>query len=187
MNETLKPCPFCGHVGVSRHPVPNTHCNLWFLQCEKCHAQGPRVKKTDPHMEAWNRRDDSTLATLRALRSAVEAAPHAMGCGIYRGGTLSAELGKCTCWRSRALALSAQEPASAWRAMDSAPKDGTFVLLYIPCGNEAPAAIRTGGFFHGKWLPSPPDGDEWYWTKPTHWQPLPPPPALAPTEGEGAK
>ena len=65
-----------------------------------------------------------------------------------------------------------------WRTIDSAPKDGEFVLLYSPDAGD-------GEPFIARWLPDPefPDGGAW-WEKPdnypfpvdadpSHWMPLP--------------
>src|SRR6185369_14959711 len=71
-----------------------------------------------------------------------------------------------------------------WRSMDSAPKDGTIVLLgavgkptvighwEIETGEVLIAADKPywHPFDHSRW------DYESEWFEPTHWQPLPPPP-----------
>jgi hypothetical protein len=78
-----------------------------------------------------------------------------------------------------------------WQLIESAPKDGTFVLLHVPEGLETgvvtvgaysrfePRDDETGRFKRGNW-------DGWLgmdadimssWCEPTHWQPLPAPPS----------
>ena len=82
----------------------------------------------------------------------------------------------------------AGERAEAWLPIESAPRDGSRVLLYC----------AWNGVVRGKW-----ESDKYgkpprpYWTndceytfgklatrkdQPTHWQPLPPPPALGSEE-----
>lgn len=59
---------------------------------------------------------------------------------------------------------------SKWQPIDTAPKDGTEILVYIP--------RRRGAIYAGA---SNPSGHQW-WSKnlgaikPTHWLPLPEPP-----------
>lgn len=69
---------------------------------------------------------------------------------------------------------------SYWRPIETAPKDGTWVLLFSKvddCGFDWYAewcpSIRTGRYYE----------DHWFYCeeysigeKPTHWMPLPPPP-----------
>ena len=57
-----------------------------------------------------------------------------------------------------------------WRPIDTAPKDGTTVLV----ANDK--YVAEGSFFTGYWSWGMPIADE---IQPTHWMPLPPPP----TEG----
>lgn len=69
---------------------------------------------------------------------------------------------------------------SGWRTIDSAPKDGTHILLYQPsCG-------QFEGWWHDAW----PRACEEYWMdyadsepEPTHWQPLP----SAPSDRRGGR
>lgn len=70
---------------------------------------------------------------------------------------------------------------SGWRPIETAPKDGTAILLY--CDDHVSAEF---GSVIGFW--SEDDGGDWYaseahssplfWAsdRPTHWQPLPEPP-----------
>lgn len=53
---------------------------------------------------------------------------------------------------------------SAWRPIETAPKDGKEILLRLidGCGVAA-------GYWHGGWR----SGENIKWTAPTHWQPLP--------------
>lgn len=67
--------------------------------------------------------------------------------------------------------------SNGWRPIETAPTDGTFVLLWPGNGwanHRAPTA--------GHRAPSLMDGKSKWWDdegqeiSPTHWQPLPPPP-----------
>ncbi len=62
--------------------------------------------------------------------------------------------------------------ADEWQPINTAPKDGTTILGYWCNGEMSPGSICDG-----EWVP------EWEqdqpWSMPTHWMPLPPPPAAA--------
>jgi hypothetical protein len=80
-----------------------------------------------------------------------------------------------------------------WQPIETAPKDGRFVLLHVPKGLESgvitvgaywksDARGETGRFLKGHW-------DGWLgmdadivssWCHPTHWMPLPAPPSPTP-------
>lgn len=72
-----------------------------------------------------------------------------------------------------------------WQKIDSAPRDGTFVLLFSPDADPERCV------FVGQWFDheSYPDGGAWWSDResdsfpidadPSHWQPLPDPPRSA--------
>lgn len=65
--------------------------------------------------------------------------------------------------------------SNGWRPIETAPKDGTAVLLYADSW-ELTWGIQAGRFYDGEWMcwgGAVPENDE---DGPTHWQPLPPPP-----------
>ena len=71
-----------------------------------------------------------------------------------------------------------------WFDISTAPKDGSGVIL-IDMGAQQPEA-GVGWYAFDIWTAIDPDGEpvfdeEFYrsmiWLSPTHWQPLPPPPA----------
>jgi len=102
--------------------------------------------------------DVENAATLVACRTAADAALAA--CGYAE---MQAEIE-----RLRALV--------EWRPIETAPKDGTFLLLFDPHNDRT----ITVGFWSTQGL-----GPEWarwvsipgaFGRKPTHWLPLPPPP-----------
>jgi hypothetical protein len=70
---------------------------------------------------------------------------------------------------------------SEWKPIESAPKDGTLILLYCP--DDEPCIV-VGNYYRDEEM----DGEWWLYAdelltdacpegaKPTHWMPLPPPP-----------
>jgi len=64
---------------------------------------------------------------------------------------------------------------SEWRQIETAPKDGTRILLW-PMGNKHSRHVRSG-YWHQPANPEAPG----FWMpgagRPTHWQPLPEPPS----------
>ena len=71
-----------------------------------------------------------------------------------------------------------------WKTIDSAPRDGTRVDLWVPgIGRVTDAAWQKAdhvplyGWHHQAWYDPewPEDGREW--VEPTHWMPIPEPPA----------
>jgi hypothetical protein len=79
-----------------------------------------------------------------------------------------------------------QPPGAAWRPIATAPKDGTWVLLYQADGLTMPVSMgnyyreeergESGRFLSGGWLLFEVDGLPSYGA-PTHWMPLPDPPS----------
>ena len=67
-----------------------------------------------------------------------------------------------------------------WQPIETAPRDGTYVLLYWPRGDGIHETVVEGHFYTAR------DGDEFWWavsrledrTDPTHWLPLPAPPKV---------
>jgi hypothetical protein len=73
---------------------------------------------------------------------------------------------------------------SGWQAIETAPKDGTAVLVYQKI-DSAHWLITPAYFAGGHWLiVCFHDGNVEYEIAPTHWQPLPAPPA--PNQGEAS-
>ncbi|MDE2202701.1 MAG: DUF551 domain-containing protein [Burkholderiaceae bacterium] len=90
----------------------------------------------------------------------------------------------CNAWPGSSPAVAPVAPVAGWQPIETAPKDGTAILL----GSR-------GGAWIGKWLPVYVSGyrpdNPWSslmlnhdhmgekWCKPTHWMPLPAAPGLA--------
>lgn len=70
---------------------------------------------------------------------------------------------------------------AAWKSIESAPKDGTAVLLYFPDGYWADDRNIAIGFWGigGGWYDSESASTSMtaFGSHPTHWRPLPDPPA----------
>jgi hypothetical protein len=68
-----------------------------------------------------------------------------------------------------------------WRPIETAPKDGSKILAWAP--DLAPISYYGVAFWAEAQEANPRSVAGWFWsyaTRPTHWQPLPPPPeALA--------
>ncbi len=58
-----------------------------------------------------------------------------------------------------------------WQTIDTAPKDGTYVLVYRPNWAEAILVGYSGPNYPGEWQTA-----EGIPIRPTHWMPLPEPP-----------
>jgi hypothetical protein len=91
---------------------------------------------------------------------------------------------------ARLIARAALNAIPRWRPIESAPKDGRFVLLHVPNDQLESGAVTVGAYYKpeeraedGKFLKGHWDG--WLgmdadvlssWCEPTHWMPLPEPP-----------
>lgn len=85
---------------------------------------------------------------------------------------------------------------AGWLPIETAPKDGATVLLYGLWAGEINGQATVPTTDIGYWLGGKSDepGDDWWqlstgdayscWMRPTHWQPLPPPPAIQSTTKE---
>ncbi len=60
-----------------------------------------------------------------------------------------------------------------WRPIETAPTNGTRILLHGPRGSNCNPYIGLWSFVRKSWVTSPNE----YTTAPTHWQPLPAPPS----------
>jgi hypothetical protein len=66
-----------------------------------------------------------------------------------------------------------------WQPIETAPKDGTEVLIYGLAWEDAQRGnyYAVAAFLDGAWRDSPEDVDDgWEMNSPTHWMPLPTPP-----------
>jgi Lar family restriction alleviation protein len=64
MSEYLKSCPFCGGSAA----VENGPAHIWYVQCKGCGTDG-RIGKTEQDaIDAWNRREPSSVFTVQSSR-----------------------------------------------------------------------------------------------------------------------
>jgi hypothetical protein len=72
------------------------------------------------------------------------------------------------------LAAQDAEKVAGWQPIESAPKDGKWILVWWPTVTDVPFV---GYCINGQWRAAT-DGDSWPGMEgPTHWQPLPAPPS----------
>lgn len=100
----------------------------------------------------------------------LDGAPVTIANGVYSRSRLDAI----------AIIRSLTPPASAWREIETAPKDGSFVLLFSPKGGRQIAFYEERTILgHPAWFAPIEEqrvGGGAYTYDPTHWQPLPSPP-----------
>lgn len=72
---------------------------------------------------------------------------------------------------------------SRWRKIETAPRDGTPILIWDPTKSDRGRPYDDSRYAIGYWRTDQPDGWKWMWgnrnsseVSPTHWQPLPNPP-----------
>jgi hypothetical protein len=59
MSETIKPCPFCGGIGILGGMMP-------WVQCDDCDASGPSCADEAEATDEWNKRPEETALRARA-------------------------------------------------------------------------------------------------------------------------
>lgn len=74
-------------------------------------------------------------------------------------------------WEAAAAAVVKAHEERRWRPIETAPKDGTQLLLWEPGAGPIYKNYKVGKFIHAnpRWVV----GTNSYVIKPTHWQPLP--------------
>ena len=90
-----------------------------------------------------------------------------------KGAMLSRTFGMILAAETIASRIRAIPVASPWQSMDSAPRDGTEILVW-GVGLERVALVR---FYDDHW-----GTGFWYVTEPLFWLPTPPPPTQEATE-----
>ena len=87
-------------------------------------------------------------------------------------------------WAAMLAASPPLPDTGGWRDIESAPKDGTAVLVWS--SEDTSVASHDGGgwlaLVDGEWVVEnvPNTGNQWIEVYPTHWQPLPSPPLPLP-------
>jgi hypothetical protein len=80
------------------------------------------------------------------------------------------------------LATPAPAAGTTWQPIETAPKDETPILGFVPSYHRGKGGISVILWMEGAWY----DGRA-FETEPTHWMPLPAPPALSRNDGEEEK
>lgn len=164
-DESWKDCPTCGGTGRKDAQDPSTSANC--LAGESSAVSGAGVEEAFlPHDATIRGRDDAEG-----------------GVRFGKGVKLSTFVKAAERWYRAAGQSSLQR--DGWRPIETAPKDGTVVLLYPtrPVASDPSQTISTGRWHQ----PANPESSGYWITRknnerPTLWQPLPTPPT---TEEEG--
>lgn len=98
----------------------------------------------------------------------------------------------CSCRPVRQESTAPPVTGGAWLPIETAPRDGTRVLLYMTGGKQCVARTEHHPFGGPMWVVYGEMGKPDCWclatedeeTTPTHWQPLPAPPSSAEKEGK---
>jgi Lar family restriction alleviation protein len=174
----LKPCPFCGHQPLSIDKWIGKHLG-WQIFCHLCDASVAVEGLTEAEaIAAWNTRAPAVggvspyLSSL-AMRIAVEMEAQSAVMAT------TVEKAEAICDILSALEPQAVDDAMVWQPIETAPKDGTVVLAVTVEAQNPKARLA---WFEGEgwvriWKSEDfvVDGPRRWW--PTHWMPLPAPPA----------
>lgn len=179
MTVELKPCPFCGdHSGPLEFDerqdgeVGQQDGYPWHV----CGAQGSRSATREAAIAAWNTRPQSQGVDREALARIV-------GEAVFRTRNLRLTAHPWThTVRAEVIAdeavdaiLALLPPEGEWRDISSAPRDGTwFLACATQPGWRATRIVRFQ--YPDDRFPINDDGGIWP-SAPTHWRPLPTPPA----------
>ena len=99
-------------------------------------------------------------------------------CAVREIEALRAEVAE---WKRVADALEAARK-DGWQPIETAPKDGSEIILFDPDYSQRSGFEGRYSAPRGNWLSSYDSP-----VKPTHWMPLPPPPAIDQARGEGVE
>lgn len=168
----LKNCPFCGSEGHTllqgfRYADDCPDRKEPAVMCPTCEARAP--------VKAWNTRPASA-----GVREALDIAISALE--FVRDGYERTDI-KHVDYRvnvyvvasdalDRISALSdhgVQESGGSWRPIESAPRDGTGILVKLP-DSDMP---HTAKFWRGSWTVAWDHSELKGWDAPTHWMPIP--------------
>lgn len=210
MTDRLLSCPFCGPGESMVSAYFDDLSNRWRVGCGRCGCStgiSPRDGTPDPAIAAWNKRApaavppapgvDDLVALVENL--AADLVGDAFIVELHDGepeeclremntlkeafaskiGNLVGKL------RAGRLAPPAAEP-SGWREIESAPKDGTRVLLAFgpPYSDTLDTGHAVGCFYAPSWWVTCIWAASFAPREPIAWQPLPAPPIARTREGE---
>lgn len=198
--ETLKPCPFCGgEAEVSYYTTAqSSEPKGYYVECVSCAAAGPsveiqgqmpdRVEYTQAKaLAAWNARHRQEQRSAEAVAWMYERDDGSKDLLLDCNGEYARHFLESGATETPLFTTPPASGAVAWMPMETAPKDGTRILVSF--GNMGVREVawlepenasfeiwcvddnKHGPFALRGW--SDHDGSL---NAPTHWQPLPTPP-----------
>lgn len=184
MQSELKPCPFCGSSDV--HLRQNPTAKMSWVSCVGCGMEAPSETGVvdDDAVAYWNRRAKAALSTN------MEAALAGYRWTFDGGATWHYGADRTNPIRSELadeiqplFAIPAAPAVAGWHPIETAPKDGTIILLVGGTyhGNPFPGYWELRPFSPGRPWVSVVNDRRLYEHVPTHWMPLP----AAPAKQEG--
>lgn len=180
-------CPFCGSEDIHNWSSDDHDPGKpsWSVMCYGCECEGPHTTSETEAIAAWNTRPEASPQPtgergelVSMIRVGLRAGYHyAQSSESYSDDELQFVFTQIRT-AEEALAALSRPADEGWRPIESAPKDGTLVLLFERGTDD----VRETG----RWRV---DRERWvvnnnsFWVvEPSHWRPLPPPHAV---EGEG--
>src|SRR6185312_4635837 len=138
----LKACPLCGKCpGTVSGQVAEHEPKYYLVWCDECLAEGPPRDTPDEAIAAWNHRPAVEAEVVEAARELLAArfetfkARNGRMVGVQDDSGEKVWLAPFDEMAALEHALTSSAPASAWRDMVSAPKDGSIILVYRPDGS----------------------------------------------------
>ena len=162
--EALLPCPFCGGQAELHD---NDWCNPpeWNVYYSVCSARTPGDMDKALAAATWNRRaaarsTEPTEAEVAIGRALAAQAPFTVP-----------DAQEMHAFAIASALAAARSPAPEWRDIESAPQDGTWVLVFDPHENHE-KSVSIACCYTNAWMRTP------YAKRlhPTHFMPLPSPP-----------
>ena len=171
-DHTLLPCPFCGGEGAI---TPHVHHRaLQACVCDECSSSSGWYLHEEEAIAAWNRRT-SPPAAVPDVSKTVKQRAWEIADQLWLDTNEKSKLARLIC---DAFSAAPTPPVDdGWRPIETAPKDGTDVLLWD--GEEIFVGYWSDSIWvsPGAWVKEEHRSDTVTYI-PTHWQPLP----AAPTE-----
>lgn len=166
-NQELLPCPHCG--GEAQSGTDDTIGRWGYVECTKCIAE----------MKACNEGEAITIWNYRAFSDDSLNGEVITQCRAMLEDQLRIKAAFFDDCVAQAIARVKIAEGKGWLSIESAPKDGSQILMTNRTQDMFIA--RYAGIKIDKWIYH--DGDyTCYVYRPTHWQPLPAPPKSG---GEG--
>lgn len=189
--ESPLPCPFCDFV-----PTPAPDGSAWTVECgnRECRVD-VRVCdwKREDAIANWNRRTTSSREAYDDLLRALKRAREALYNGFEPDNQSRAyhDVDDAIRKSSAARLMPLETEKQIWQPMETAPRDGTEVLLQVEYRSGIPGKCLVGHYMPGGHCieDHPAIDSGWYFwngcmfdraSKPMRWMPLP----KVPTDGE---